>query len=58
MRKGIDLAKSINSKECMICHYWIFNHGFKFEDSVYNGCHNLTMSSLNASDIAYCYYHC
>ena len=26
--EGIDLAKSISSKECMICHYWFLNHGF------------------------------
>ena len=38
--KGIDLAKSNNSKECMICHHWFFNHGFKFQDSEYNCCHD------------------
>ena len=27
-------AKSSNNKECMICHYWIFNHGFNFQDYV------------------------
>ena len=37
----------------MICHYWFFNHGFKFEDTVCNGCHNLTMSSVDTSDIAF-----
>ena len=50
--KGIDLVKSSNSKECMICHYWFFNHGFKFEDSVCNSCQNLTMLSANKSDVA------
>ena len=25
----------------MIYHYWFFNHGFKFQDSVYNGSHDL-----------------
>ena len=35
--KEIDHAKSNNSKECMICNYWFFNHGFKFV----NGCHEL-----------------
>ena len=35
----------------MICHYWFFNHGFKFQDSVHNGCHNLT-SAYNISGIA------
>ena len=33
--EGIYLAKSNNSKECMICHYLFFNHGFEFHDSIY-----------------------
>ena len=37
----IDLDKSNNSKLCMICHYWFFNYGFKYQDSVCNGCHDL-----------------
>ena len=36
----------------MIWHYFYFNHGFKFQDYVCNGCHDLTMLSLNISDIA------
>ena len=36
----------------MICHYWFFNIGLKFQDSVSNGCHDLTMVSVNISDIA------
>ena len=50
--KGTDLAKSNNSKECMICCYWIFNHGFKFQDSVCNGCLDLTLFNVNISNIA------
>ena len=50
--EGTDLTKSNNSKEFMICHYWFFNHGLKFQDSVCNGCHDLTILSLNISDIA------
>ena len=50
--KGINLAKSNNSKECIICHYQFFNHGFKFQDSVHNGCHDLTMLTANISNIA------
>ena len=46
------LLKVIKSKECMICHYWFFKHGFRFQDSVCNGCHDLTMLSDNVSDIA------
>ena len=36
----------------MICHYWFFNRGLKFEDSVCNDCHDLTMLSVNISNIA------
>ena len=29
--EGIDINKSNNSKECMICHYWYFKDiGYKF----------------------------
>ena len=35
----------------MIGHYWFFNQGFTFQDSVCNGCHDLTMLSVNRSDI-------
>ena len=50
--KGIDFAKSNNSKEFMICHYSFFNHGFEFQDSVCNGCHDLTVVSVNLRDIS------
>ena len=36
----------------MIYYYWFFNHGFEFQDSVSNGCHDLTMVSVNISNIA------
>ena len=49
--EGIDLAKSNESKECMICHYLFFNRGFEFQDSVCNGCHDLTILCFNTSDI-------
>ena len=47
-----DLAKSNKSKECMICHYWFFNHEFKFQDSACNGWNDLTMLGVHISDIA------
>ena len=50
--KGIDHAKSNKSTEFMICHYWFFNYGFKFQDHVCNGCHDLSMFCINISDIA------
>ena len=51
--EGSGLAKGNNSKECMICHYWLLNHGFKFRDYVCNGCQNL--STLNNK--RYWYHH-
>ena len=36
----------------MICHYWFFKNGFKFQGSVCIGCHDLTMLSVNINDIA------
>ena len=51
------------NKKFMICHYQIFDHGFKLENSICNGCHDLIMLSVNISNIAsiivrivnYCY---
>ena len=34
--EGINLAKSNNSKECMICQYFFFNHRFEFRYSIDN----------------------
>ena len=52
LSEGTDVAKINNSKECMTCHYWCFNRGFKFQDYVRNGCHGLTTLCLNIGDIA------
>ena len=30
---------------------WLFNHGFKFQDFVCNGCHGLAILCLNVSNI-------
>ena len=49
---GIDSTKTNNSKKYMIWHYWFFNHGFKLQHSVCNGCHDLIMPSDNKSDTA------
>ena len=50
--KGSDPNKSNKNKECLICQYWIFNHGIKFQDSVCNGCQDLKMLCLDISNIA------
>ena len=47
--EGIDPAKCKNGKECIVCHYYFFNHGFDFQDSFCNGCYDLTMLCLNIS---------
>ena len=49
--EGTDLAKSTSSKECIIFHYWFFNHEVKFQDSVCNGCYDLRILSVNIRDI-------
>ena len=49
--KGTDVAKSNNCKECIVCHYWYFNHKIKFEKSVCNSCHDLLMLYLDIGDI-------
>ena len=48
----IDLAKTNNSKEYMICHSRFLNHGFEFQDYVCSGCHDLRMLCLNISGTA------
>ena len=50
--EGIDPTRSNKSRKCMICHYFFFNNGFKFQDHVCTGCHYLTMLCLNISEIA------
>ena len=52
LSEGTDPAKSNNSKECIICCYWYFDHGFNFQNFVCNVCHNLTMLCFNISNVA------
>ena len=52
LSERIDPAKSNNSKKCIVSQCWYFNHGLKFQTSVCNGCHDLTMLCINISDIA------
>ena len=39
--EGINFTTSNTHKEYMICYYWIYNHGSKFQDYAYNGSHVL-----------------
>ena len=52
IREEINVSKSNISKESIIGHYYFFNHGFKFQDSVCKDSHELTMLSLNVRNIA------
>ena len=51
--KGIDINKSSASKECDICHYWHFlSKGFIFQTNACNKYHDLSLMSMNLSNIA------
>ena len=46
LSEGIDVEKTIASKDFDICHYWYFlNKGFKFQPNVCNKCHDLLVMS-------------
>ena len=45
---GIGVLKTSESKKCDTFHYWYFlDEGCKFKPDVCNGCHNLSMISMN-----------
>ena len=48
----IHFVKSQNNVKCIVCYYWYFNYVFKFQNSICNGCHDMTMLCLNLSYIA------
>ena len=49
----IDVNKISVWKECDICQYCCFLiYSFKFQPTVCSRCHNLSMMSINLSDIA------
>ena len=52
LNEEIDLTKSKNSKECIVCHYWHLNHGLKFQNLVSNIYHDLLIMSLEINNIA------
>ena len=35
----------------MVFHYLVFNHGFKYQDSVFDGYHDLLIQWINISNI-------
>ena len=51
--EGIDVNKTSVSKECKRCYYWFFKDvGFKFEEPVCNGCHDLLTMVYSLKNIA------
>ena len=51
--EGIDVNKTSASKKCGLCHYWLFKDiGFKFEEHVCSGCHDLLTITSSLKDIA------
>ena len=54
--EGIDVDKTILSKECDICHYWYFKDiGFKHEPYLCSGCHDLMQKAISFNKIAIVY---
>ena len=50
--KGIYINITIESKECMLRHYWYFKDiGYKFEPYVCNGCHSVSMMDYELKSI-------
>ena len=51
--EGIDVNKTSASKECELCHYWLFkNVGFKFENHVCNKWHDILTMAYSLKNIA------
>ena len=49
--EGIDVNKTSACKECIICHYWyILDKGFRFQPTVCNSCHNISMLSFDINN--------
>ena len=49
--EGTDLNKSDKSKECMVCYYRdLKDIGYKYEQHVFNGCHDLSMMVYDIDD--------
>ena len=37
LSEAIDSAKINSGKQCVVCHYWLFNYRFKFQNYVCTG---------------------
>ena len=51
--EGIDINKTSESKECVLCHYWYFKDiSYKFQPYLCNGCHAVSMMADELKNIA------
>ena len=49
--EGIDVDKTKESKECMLCHYWYF-FNFSYGPYFCDGCYDIMQKSNNFKNIA------
>ena len=50
----IDINKTSESKECMICHYWYFKDiGYKFQPYLCNVCDTMSMMAYELKKLQY-----
>ena len=50
---GIDVNKSYESKECMLCHYWYFlDKNFSYGPYLCDGCYNMSQKCNKLKNIA------
>ena len=50
--EGIDVNKTSELKECIICHYWFFlDKGIRFRQAVWNECDDVLMMSTVVNSI-------
>ena len=51
--EGIDINKTNELKECMLCHYWYFlNKNFSYGPYLCDGCYNIVQKSISFKNIA------
>ena len=50
--EGIDINKTSEWKECLLCHYWYFKDvGYKFHSYLCNDCHAVSMMANELKNI-------
>ena len=49
---GIDISKTNQSKECILCYYWYFlDKNFSYGPYLCDGCYNMTQKSTDSKNI-------